>query len=288
MKIWIFMAAGLMALMLAFSHGPQCANAWWVEGHARIAEAASQVLPVEVPAFIRAAGKDLGQISGDPDRWKNKELPHLRAAESPEHFLDLEYLEKADLPADRYKMLDWLKLKNRKAEIVGMLPFALLEAHERLACAFQDHRANPESAIIRAKCIIQAGILAHYTGDCSMPLHTTKDFDGKPDGKGKIMQKGIHARLDSFPEKHGITVEELARGLKPSNISSTRERVMEEILHGHGFVQKAYELDAAGSFEKPTVESREFVVQRCKRGVLFTSELWLSAWRKSATLPKPY
>lgn len=264
------------------------AQAWWVEGHARIAEAAARILPDDVPAFFRAAGRDLGHMAGDPDRWKNKDLPHLRSTESPEHFLDLEYLDGAELPVDRYKLIDLLKQNKRQPSVVGMLPFALLEAHDRLACAFQDYRSKPEDAIIRAKCLVHAGILSHYTGDCSMPLHTTKDYDGRPDDKGGFTQKGIHARLDAFPEKHGLTAEEMAREVKVDAIASTRDRVMEEIRHGHGLVDNCYSMDATGAFVTPTAESRAFVLARCRRGVKFTAELWYSAWQKSASLPKPY
>jgi hypothetical protein len=278
-----FLALILIGLLVA-----PPAHGWWVEGHARIAEAAARILPDDVPAFFRAAGRDLGHMAGDPDRWKNKDLPHLRSTESPEHFLDLEYLDGAELPVDRYKLIDLLKQNKRQPSVVGMLPFALLEAHDRLACAFQDYRSKPEDAIICAKCLVHAGILSHYTGDCSMPLHTTKDYDGRPDDKGGFTQKGIHARLDAFPEKHGLTAEELARELKVEAITSTRDRVMEEIRHGHGLVDKCYSMDANGAFVTPTTESRAFVLDRCRRGVKFTAELWYSAWQKSATLPKPY
>ena len=278
-----FLALILIGLLVA-----PPAHGWWVEGHARIAEAAARILPDDVPAFFRAAGRDLGHMAGDPDRWKNKDLPHLRSTESPEHFLDLEYLDGAELPVDRYKLIDLLKQNKRQPSVVGMLPFALLEAHDRLACAFQDYRSKPEDAIIRTKCLVHAGILSHYTGDCSMPLHTTKDYDGRPDDKGGFTQKGIHARLDAFPEKHGLTAEELAREVKVEAITSTRDRVMEEIRHGHGLVDKCYSMDAIGAFVTPTKESRSFVLDRCRRGVKFTAELWYSAWQKSATLPKPY
>lgn len=288
MSKFFYFSAGLSFIIFSLCILPNSAQGWWVEGHSRIADAASKILPPELPAFFRTAGKDLGHLAGDPDRWKNKDLPFLRAAESPEHFLDLEYLDDSPLPEDRYKMLDLLRDKKRKATIVGMLPFAIIESHDRLACAFQDHRAAPEDPIIRAKCIIQAGILAHYTGDCSMPLHTTKDYDGKPDGNGGYKQRGIHARLDAFPERHGISAEELARNLKLAEFKNLMDRVMDEIQHSHQHVPRAYELDESGAFEKPTAESRDFVLARCRRGVRFTAELWVSAWRKSASLPKPY
>ena len=63
------------------------------------------------------------------------------------------------------------------------------------------------------KCLIYGGILSHYTGDCMMPLHTTKDFDGKRKDMGGFLQKGIHAKIDGFPEKNGFTSEQIGRGL---------------------------------------------------------------------------
>src|SRR4051812_1455126 len=99
MKKWM-LGAGLVALALA-----GLARAWWVKGHASVAEAAASGLPGEVPAFFRAAGKQLGHLAGDPDRWKNPSARHLRAAEAPDHFIDLEDYDGKELPADRYKAI---------------------------------------------------------------------------------------------------------------------------------------------------------------------------------------
>src|SRR5262245_14657869 len=78
-------------------------QAWWVKGHAAITEAAVSRLPEDMPAFFRASGKQIGYLAGEPDRWKNRETPHLRAAESPDHYIDLEDYKGQELPEDRYK-----------------------------------------------------------------------------------------------------------------------------------------------------------------------------------------
>ena len=39
------------------------------------------------------AAKQLGHLSGDPDRWKNRSCKFLRAAEAPDHYIDMEDLE---------------------------------------------------------------------------------------------------------------------------------------------------------------------------------------------------
>lgn len=277
------LAAALLAAALA-----GLARAWWVEGHASVAEAACAGLPDDMPKFFRAAAKPLGHLAGDPDRWKNPAAKHLKAAEGPDHYVDLEDYEGEDFPADRYKAIALLQKLKKKPELVGMLPYAIMENYDRLSCAFYDHRADPTSAIIQHKCVVYAGILAHLTGDCAMPLHTTRDYDGKKDKDGNVAQKGIHAKLDAFPEKHGLTAEVIARGLKARQIDDVWAHVVARIKESHKLVGKCYELDKAGAFVRPTKESRLFVLERCRAGAQFTMDLWYSAWLRSAKMPKHY
>jgi uncharacterized protein YifN (PemK superfamily) len=263
-------------------------QAWWVKGHETIAEAAAAGLPDDVPAFFRADGKALAHSSGDPDRWKNPAAKHLRAAEAPDHFLDLEDFEGKELPADRYKAIALLIELKKEPDRVGMLPYAIMENYDRLSCAFYDYRADPENKAAQAKCLVYAGNLAHFTGDCVMPLHTTRDYDGRKLADGKIKQKGIHAKIDAFPEKNGITSEEMARGLKAKQIDDVWAHVLKRINESHGHIDKCYELDESGAFDKPTDESRKFILQRCQAGTQFTMDLWYTAWLRSAKMPKPY
>ncbi len=263
------------------------AQAWWVKGHETIAEAGAAGLPDDVPAFFRAGGKALAHSSGDPDRWKNSAAKHLRAAEAPDHFLDLEDYEGKDLPADRYKAIALLIQLKKEPERVGMLPYAIMENFDRLCCAFYDYRAEPDNKAAQAKCLVYAGNLAHFTGDCVMPLHTTRDYDGRT-VDGKVKQKGIHARIDSFPEKNGFTAEEIARDLKAKQIDDVWAHTLKQVKESHEQIDKCYDLDAAGAFEKPTDESRKFIFDRCRAGAQFTMDLWYSAWLRSEKMPKPY
>jgi hypothetical protein len=276
-------AAGLLTLALA-----GVCSAWWVQGHATIAEAAAAGLPDEVPAFFRAAGKQLGHYAGDPDRWKNPAARHLRAAEAPDHFLDLENYKGEELPADRYKAVALLVRLGQDPARTGMLPYAIMENYDRLSCAFYDLRAEPDSPAVRAKCLVYAGVLAHLTGDCVMPLHTTRDYDGRKGPDDKLVQKGVHARIDAFPERNGFTADELSRALKAKEIDDVWAHVLKTLKESHDQVDRCYELDKAGAFEKPTDEGRKFILERCRAGTQLTLDLWYTAWLRSAKLPKPY
>lgn len=275
-------AAGLIVLLAS------SAPAWWVKGHGTIAEAAAMRLPETMPRFFRAGGKALADGAGDPDRWKNQAATFLKAAISPDHYLDLEHLQGKELPDDRYQFLALLVELKQKPDRTGMLPYALMENFERLCCAFRDLREDPEDLHLQAKCLVHAGNLAHFTGDCSMPLHTTRDYDGKRAADGTIVQKGIHAKIDGFSEKNGLTAEEMARGLEAKEIGDMWAYVKKTFLESHTHVARCYELDVAGEFDKPTPRSRAFILDRCRVGAQFTADLWYNAWLRSAKYARPY
>ncbi|MSR30701.1 MAG: hypothetical protein EXR99_04270 [Gemmataceae bacterium] len=260
-----------------------------MKGHETLTETAAAILPADMPEFFRKAGKTLGHFSGDPDRWKNPGAKFLRAAEGANHYLDLEDLQGKDLPAHRYLAIDLMIALKKKPDRVGLLPYAIMENYEKLACAFYDHRKNPDEEHLRWKCIYVAGVLAHYTTDLSMPLHTTVNYDGIKEGK-KYIQKGIHARIDAFPEKHGIKMEDLAKDLKMGEVAPAGvwDRVQEAIRESHRHVARCYELDKGGFMKEPNDVSRAFILERCRFGVQFTAQVWHAAWLLSKDLPPPY
>lgn len=296
------------ALCFLLAIGLNSIPAWWVKGHGLIAEAAASRLPDDMPAFFRAAGKQLNYLAGEPDRWKNPEARHLRAAESPNHYIDLEDFEGKELPPDRYKAAALLEKLHRSPEKAGFLPYALMEDFERLSVAFRDYRevcdkmqkaeleANeavlktlePVRKAIEMKCIVYAGALAHYTGDASMPLHTTRDYDGRKGANGNVLQRGIHAKIDGFPETHGYTAQEISVGVDPKELDDVWQHVLKTIKESYTHIDRCYTIDKDGGFEKPTAEVREFILKRCQVGAEFTADLWYTAWKRSARLPASY
>jgi hypothetical protein len=265
------------------------APAWWVKGHESITEAAASRLPDDVPAFFRAAGKHLAHFAGDPDRWKNRECKTLRASIEGDHFIDLEDLEGKDLPREsRFKGMDLMRGLKKEPNKVGLLPYAIEEGYEKLACAFYDYRQDPTNEAIRMKCLVYAGNLAHFTTDASMPLHTTIHFDGRVREGMEKLQKGIHAKVDAFPEKFKLSPEEMARDLTAAAQDDVWAYAQKFLKESYTHIDKCYEFDAVGAFEKPTDDSRAFILTRCRAGAQFTMDVWYSAWKRSASLPTHY
>lgn len=264
------------------------AEGWWVKGHGLIAQAAASRLPDEVPAFFRNSGKTLNHLAGEPDRWKNKAAPTLTAAISPDHYLDLEDLDGNELPRTRFKLIELMHKLGKAPDKAGFLPYAIQEHFDQLTLAFADYRKDPENEANKMKCLVYAGILSHYTGDACMPLHTTRNYDGKPGPDGVMQQRGIHAKIDGFPETFGLTWEEMARNLELQTVDDPWKHILGILEESHKHIDRCYELDLEKAFEKPTVTSREFILDRCRLATRFTGEMWLAAWRKSATVVQPY
>src|SRR5205823_5513161 len=104
----------------------------------------------------------------------------------------------------------------------------------------------------------------------------------------KFQQKGIHAKIDAFPERHGLTAEEITRGLKAQAIDDVWAYVVQTLKESHTHVNRCYALDKEEAFNRPTPESRKFILERCRVGAQFTMDLWYSAWLRSAKMPKHY
>ena len=121
-----------------------------------------------------------------------------------------------------------------------------------------------------------------------MPLHTTVHYDGKKGPDGKLVQRGIHAKIDGFPENHGFQPEEIGRGLTAKEVPDVWKHIRESIQESFTHVDRCYTLDGAGAIDQPTPESREFIMSRCKAGAQLTMGLWYAAWKKSEKLPASY
>jgi hypothetical protein len=261
---------------------------WWIRGHGLITEAAARHLPEDMPVFFRKATRELATLSGDPDRWKNPETRPLRSSESPEHYIDLEDYNNQPLPANRYEAVALLQRLKRRPERAGLLPWAIQDYYERLACAFADYRRQPDEPAHQMKCIVYAGILAHYAQDAAMPLHTTRDYDGRRMPDGTYAQKGIHAKIDGFPETYNLSPEEIGKNLQAKVHEDMWRHILSMIDDSYKQVDRCYELDGRGEFDKPTETSRAFILSRCRVAAQFTLDLWYSAWKRSEKLPPPF
>jgi hypothetical protein len=284
-----FIMAGLATVVLVALSGGRVA-AWWNDGHKALSKAAAAKLPDDMPEFFRKAGEELAEMSTEPDRWKDLTTPHLRNTEAPEHFIDIEYLDGKDFPATRFEITKHYVARKLDLNKAGFLPYAIIEGYQRLQLAFRDYRSKPESAAVKQRIVVYAGWLAHYCQDAAMPLHTTINFNGKLAEGGPPKQKGIHDKIDAYPEKF-LKLEEIVDGLKADDHVDVWTVIIKAIRDSHANVERCYELDLEGGFDTAPEKGKALMLQQAQAGAKLTVDLWYSAWKNSAperaTVPQP-
>ncbi|MEM0913852.1 MAG: hypothetical protein AAGK09_04495 [Planctomycetota bacterium] len=284
----IAMAGGAAAL--AWVATP--AVAWHDEAHVYSSIAAVETLPDEVPAFFRDAAHDIAQGSIDPDAFKHPQTPQLNRAEGPEHYFDLEYLEGHALPPDRYAYLALLRELEVDPHSVGTLPYAIAEWAQRLTLAFAEVRADPDDAHARMKAIVYAGVLAHYAGDLTMPLHVSIHWDGRANPDGSSPRTGIHQKIDALPT-HLPFDAFFAEPLPPlAKIAPDSDGlfgfIIESIDESRSHVDLAYKLEDRMPDPRPLgIEDEEviaFTVDRTRQAAWVIASLFMQCWEASAEI----
>jgi len=274
-------------------------QAWYGPGHDPATKAATAALPDDLPAFFRTGAETIAHCSADPDLFRLREQPELRDAEVPEHYFDLELLAGAPVPPTRYAFVKLCAGKGLRPEAVGLLPYAIVEWTQRLTLAFAEHRKWPANRHVRAKCLLYAGLLAHYAQDACQPLHTTIHYDGRvKEGGGSPRSLptsrqagGIHAKVDALLQKVKVGPEALAGRIRPAAFDKLMPAVVAEIKRSHALLDKVYELES----QLPLAEAglpadskvARFAEERLGAAANFTASLFLTAWKNSARLALP-
>ncbi len=271
--------------------------AWHDEGHHYIALAAVKSLPQDMPAFFREGEGLIAHCSIDPDLHAEGTIAISRDAEAPHHYIDLEMLDDRPLPATRHRYIKLCQELQLDPAKVGYLPYVIEEWTQRLAVALAEHRKWPDNPHIRAKTLVYAGYLAHYSGDLSMPLHTSVHYNGRStrrdDGTWTDPRTGIHARVDALPTKlpfHAIFSPDhpLPQPTLDGDNPKLAELIRKELAASHALVDRVYDLEA----RIPPVEVlqiddddvRALTIERTRAGAAFTAKLYAYAWWLSGVL----
>ena len=274
-------------LLLAAASG----LAWHGPGHHKATGAAVALVKGRVPAFFVEGGKTIQHCSIDPDLYRLRDLPQLRNREYPDHFIDLELLGGAELPAMRFEFVKLCRKKGRHADKVGFVPYSAVESTQRLTLAFAEHRKWPRNPHIRAKCLVYAGVLSHYAQDLCMPLHTTIHYDGRARKDGSSPRSGIHAKVDALLANIDIHPRALRKTVKAQPFDDLFAAVLAQLKRSHALVEEVYRLekrlpDVAAPLGDDA-EVKRFITERFHTCARFIASLYLTAWRDSAKLKLP-
>ena len=315
-KFFIF-----LAVLGAFAFN---AGAWDYEGHHAVNELALASLPPDFGGFTLtpALKNRIAFLAGEPDRWRNVgDLP-LKHFNVPDHYFDLEDLKlygltpetlpimRYDFVADivlaraahpeRFPAIDPDKDADHTRELGGFLPWAITEYYEKLKSGFstlktlKQYGGTPEEiANAQADIVYVMGVMGHYVGDGSQPLHTTKYFNGwTPDNnpKGYTTRQTFHAWIDGgyFKKTGGIKIEALAGKIQAAARTPDAGEpdgmfrdVVAYLVEQNKFVEPLYEMDKDGQLSgdgEKGMEALPFLDGQLVKAGQMLGNIWLTAW----------
>ncbi|MGH7997404.1 MAG: hypothetical protein ACREFX_13745 [Opitutaceae bacterium] len=302
------------------------ARAWDYPGHRMINQIAMAALPPDFPAWARTGpGADrIAYLAGEPDRWRDTKLAPLEHYNGMDHYIDLEQLPEAGIAldtltpfrydfciefakgraahADRFPPIDVRKDWDHSRAWPGFLPWTMYEYYAKIQVEFsilrtlERHGGTPdEIENTKASLIYMMGVMGHYVGDGSQPLHTTIYHHGwvGPNPHGYTTDYRFHEWIDGgFIRKAGIKLGELlpqSHIVRPFSVAPTaKERypvfadIVQYLERQNREVEPLYRLEKEGKLQGPgpeSAEGRAFIDGQLVKGGEMLARLWLTAWR---------
>ena len=318
-----------LGLIVLVQLGAQLASAWDYEGHRLVNQLALASLPTNFPAFVReaAAAQRVAFLAGEPDRWRNTQDLPLKHFQEPDHYIDIEEL--ADyglkpemLPVFRYDYIAQLALA-RKAHpekfsetdaasdqahthgLVGLLPWAITENYAKLKSGFSylktfeaDGGTPEEIANAQANIVYIMGVMGHYVGDASQPLHSTIHHHGwvGENPHHYSTSRGFHSWIDGgfFNKIGGANSKGMESKLRPAQLVTINNRsakpeemfqaAMAFILDQHKLLEPLYQMDKDGKLSgegEKGMEGRAFLEGQLVKSGQMLGDIWYSAWQQA-------
>jgi hypothetical protein len=320
-----------LASLAAIQLGAGLAPAWDYEGHRVVNELALASLPTNFPAFVRTpeATERIAFLSGEPDRWRNvPDLP-LRHSNVPDHYIDLEQLAdyglKPDtLPIFRYDFAGELAVvrqahpdkfpdprslprnEDHTRELVGLLPWAITENYAKLkSCfaylkAYEEDGTPEEIANAQANIIYVMGVMGHYVGDASQPLHSTIHHHGwvGDNPQHYTTNYGFHSWIDGgyFRKVGGADLKGLQAKVRPAALVAFQDHPARPdemfqaatafIVEQGKLVEPLYQLEKEGKLTgdgEAGLQGKAFLEAQLLKSAQLLGDIWYSAWQQAPT-----
>lgn len=305
-----------LAIGVALLVRPAAVSAWDEDGHALITLLAHDKLPKSMPDWLRAPDvrARLVYLASEPDRWRGQHNLQLDHINKPEHYLDVETLSEFGLtlqalPPLRRQFTDhlanWRATHKESQEsfgtgrdqdyvshVPGLLPYVIVETQWKIAASWtqlKTYEAHPDRASpsmiqnARENIVYHMGILSHYIGDGSQPLHLTKHHNGweGDNPKGYTTDKTFHAFIDDgILRHHVINYDDLIDRAQPARAVSTEtywQDTLSYLDESHRLVEPLYDLDKRGELRK--AEGKRFIEDRMLAAAAMLAGVWDAAYR---------
>ncbi|MBW8732802.1 MAG: hypothetical protein JF571_00560 [Asticcacaulis sp.] len=292
------------------------ALAWGSAGHRMIGEEAMRGLPSYLPGFLRSstAITSVGEFSREPDRMRGASKPGDNDR-LPAHYINLDTDGKIDgmtldtLPPNRTDYDVKIRAAGSDPFEAGYLPYAMADAYAQVAkdmgywrvlslmeqretdikkkAWYRADRQRREAVMLR-----DIGILSHYVGDASQPLHVTSHYNGwgKGENPDSYTTDPIHGPFEGVFVNHNITTADVRANLGAYTPCTTKpEQCLDaEILVANAQVVPLYQMQKAGELVDGNADMKTFVAKQLGLGATTLRNALVDAWRDSKSIKLGY
>lgn len=295
------------------------AHAWGTGGHVIINGAAMSALPDALPAFLKtpAAAAEVAALGPELDRLKGSGRPH-DSDEDPGHYVDIDDTNMVGgvvalnaLPASRQDYDTALRGMGTNQYKEGYLPYAIIDGMQQITKDFAYWRADDASAknpattaadrawfeqdrqLRETLTLRDIGVIGHYIGDASQPLHVTIHFNGwgkYPNPKNYSTSQTLHARFESDFVRSSANVDQVRKKIAPyASCGCTLEQHVARYLAATlAKMPAVYEFEAQGAIDHPTPASIDLMQSQLAAGAAMMRDLIVDAWTESASAKIAY
>ncbi len=135
--------------------------------------------------------------------------------------------------------------------------------------------------------LIDIGLLSHFVGDGSMPLHVSVHYNGwgQFPNPNNYTQERVHVPWEGVYVQRVVTPAAVAADMRPFQDCACpiEQRVGAYLMDDNRAVIPFYELQKAGAFQPGAAKGVEFTTARVAAGATELRDEILLAWRASAT-----
>jgi hypothetical protein len=272
---------------------PLSAAAWGDKGHSMINRLAIEASSSKLPEFVNGAREEIIYNANEPDRWRDEgRTSPMNTVQAADHFFDSEYWGAiSTIEPDRFAFME--KVAGKRIELVkiGYLPYAIVENYGKLVNAFRfwrNAKTPQDREAARANAVYVAGVIGHYVGDGSQPMHMSIHYNGwldtAPNPKNFTKDRGLHSRYEVAYVNAAVEVPAVrARVQPPQRLTNVWQSIKQYLTQTFAELEPMYELEKTGEFnpQQPRSKGTDFIVNELARASTMLGNLWYTAWLES-------
>jgi hypothetical protein len=286
------------------------ALAWGDTGHRLVGEAAMRALPKGLPAFLylKQSALDVGQLSREPDIWRKAGGIH-DAERDPAHLMRLDDngltlagTELTGMPATHSDYDAAVRAHGGDPLKAGYLYYSLSDAWAQVRKDFGVLRvidlaisrekdeaklADLRQALRRRQDLTlrDIGILSHYAGDATQPMHVSIHYDGwgdfpNPEGfttehvHWPVEGPYVHDHVTQAMVHDRISPQASCAGPQEPCIAARLKRNWTQVL-------PLYRLEKTGAFKPDSNSGADYLATLLARGASDLRDMIADAWTQS-------